>query len=221
MSDSWGETGEKVKGKERLLIGVLFFVVAGVAGMGLVHIFRKDRPGWITHTAAELPLPVLGKVENFELLESSGKPIGLKELLGRPWVANFIYSRCKNPCPTLIANMSLLQGEISKRVRLVSFSVDPEFDTPQVLSDLAKSVNAEPDRWLFITGKKEELYRVVKEIFKLFVKENPQDKEAPVSHTTHFVLVDQKGNIRGFYSGDKTPDLFQLKQDINKLLDKP
>lgn len=215
MTENWSTQTQADEGKKRLLIGILFFVIAGITGAGLVYMFKKERPQWMSLHNDELE--PRGKVEDFELVDSSGKTFKPNQLSGKIWIANFIFTRCKLTCPVLTANMATLQKELPKNVILVSFSVDPEHDTPQVLEKFAKSFGAEPDRWIFLTGKKDVIYKLIRDVFKLHVMETPEDVTNPVSHTPHFVLIDQKGLIRNHYVGTNTADFSRIYQDVQKL----
>ena len=106
-------------------------------------------------------MEVLGKLSDFSLVERSGEALGLADLKGKVWLAGFVFTHCAGPCPLISAQMSALQRPLAEfeDVRLVSLSVDPERDTPAVLSDYARRYEADPDRWLFLTGKK-KMYTV-------------------------------------------------------------
>ncbi len=167
--------------------------------------------------------PVLGTVPEFTLTERSGRSIGRSDLLGGYWVASFIFTRCATSCPMATAELAKLQGRLPKNVRLVSFSVDPEYDSPQVLTTYADRAGAENDRWLFLTGDEETVHRIVREGFHLAVENNdgaPTGWE--VTHTPRFALVDPKGRIRGYYESSDAVDLDRLCADIARLRgDKP
>jgi protein SCO1/2 len=100
-------------------------------------------------------------------------------------------------------------------VRLVSISVDPEHDTPEVLTAYADSYEADPERWLFLTGEKQTIINLAVNAFKISAGDDPQ------LHGTHFVLVDRQGRIRGFYRGSEQTALEQLKRDVRRLAQEP
>ncbi|HEY2614678.1 MAG TPA: SCO family protein, partial [Chthoniobacterales bacterium] len=94
-----------------------------------------------------------GVVPNFELVNQAGQPYGSAQLAGKIWIADFIFTTCPGPCPIISTRMSELQKPLQKTdVRLVSFTVDPETDTPEVLSSYAEKLHAESARWNFLTG---------------------------------------------------------------------
>ncbi len=152
-------------------------------------------------------LPVLGNVPDFVLVDRSGEDVRLSDLLGRIWVADFIFTHCAGPCPLLSERMQALQAPLRKfpDARLVSFSVDPERDTPGVLSEYADRYLADKDRWLFLTGEKARVYGVIREGFQLAVG-GTEDGSDQIMHSLRFALVDRKGRVRAYYDG-MDPDL--------------
>ena len=163
--------------------------------------------------------PVLGIVPDFELTERSGRTIEKSDLLGSVWVASFIFTRCATSCPMAVTQLAGLQSDLPEQVRLVSITVDPEHDSPQVLAEFAERVGANVDRWLFLTGEKSFIYRSIREGFHLSVQEN--DDAAPgweVTHSPRFALVDTKGRIRGYYESSDQQDLERLRADVHRLL---
>ena len=130
-------------------------------------------------------------------------PFDLRTLRGRAWVADFVYTRCAGPCPLLTANMSGLQKNLPKEIGLLSFTVDPDHDEPEVLTLYARKFGADPQRWFFLTGEKAELIRLVRDGFLLPVAENAAAQPGErFAHSTKFVLIDADARVRGWYDGD-------------------
>jgi protein SCO1/2 len=121
------------------------------------------------------------RLPDFTFIERSGKQVTLANLRGKVWIADFIWTRCPDACPLMSAVMARLQAEFADEpeLRLVSFSVDPQFDTPAVLASYAAKFGADRDRWLFLTGEKKAIYHVIQKGFKLIVFD-PDD--AKTSH---------------------------------------
>jgi protein SCO1/2 len=161
-------------------------------------------------------LPNYGVVPSFQLIDQTGQPFGSRELLGKIWIADFVYSTCPGPCPMISSRMSETQKPLRDTdVKLVSFSVDPQHDTPAVLRDYAAHFNAQPGRWHFLTGDKETIYRLSRDGFKLATAEG--GTTGPI-HSTRMVLVDRSGVIRGYYDATDADAVTRLLADANHLL---
>lgn len=165
-------------------------------------------------------LPVLGQVPEFSLVERSGRPIALADLAGKVWIADFIFTHCAGPCPLLSVQMGALQDLLSEMpdVRLVSITVDPERDTPRLLSDYALRYGADRDRWLFITGEKPAVYRLIREGFRVVVGDEPEEGTDQIMHSLRFALVDRKGRVRAYYDGTDAELADRLLPDVRRLL---
>ena len=145
------------------------------------------------------PLPVHGSVPRFQLTAETGGAFDSRTLEGSTWVADFIFTNCSGPCPRMSSMMRQIQ-EKNPGLKLVSFTVDPARDTPEALAAYGKRFLADPARWRFLTGKQEELNHLKLDIFKL------GSVDGSLDHSTRFVLVDRRGQIRGFYAtGDGDP----------------
>jgi protein SCO1/2 len=170
-------------------------------------------------------LPVLGRVPEFSLIDSSGQPLAQTQLAGGVWVADFIFTHCPGICPVLSAQMAKLQHALpdvgTDAVRLVSFSVDPANDTPEVLREYGKRFGAQPQRWLFVTGERDALYSLIARGFHLAIAERPEsengDGEGLITHSDRFVLVDRSLQIRGYYHGTDQESVQKLLRDIDAL----
>jgi protein SCO1 len=160
-----------------------------------------------------------GTVPDFSLIERSGKQVSLADLRGKIWIADFIYTHCTDTCPLQTADMAKLQDRWLKepKVELVSFSVDPEHDTPQVLSRYAGRFKADPKRWLFLTGHRPEIVRLVENGFHLGVASASSHADV-ILHSPRFVLIDQQGQIRGYYNNSDPKAMQRLDQDVGSLL---
>jgi protein SCO1/2 len=173
--------------------------------------------------AAELTTKgALGRVPSFALTDQRGRRVTDRDLRGSVWVANFVFTRCPSVCPMLTAKFHALQKQLVDlpAVRFVSISVDPEFDTPPVLAAYAARFEADPERWRFLTGPLAEIERTVVRGFKIH-RGDPQPSAGDPSlieimHGEHFVLVDQAGDIRGYYRSD-SEGLKELEADVRAL----
>jgi len=171
--------------------------------------------------ASQNKMGTYGKISNFQLQDQGGMVFGSESLKGNPWIADFIFTRCQGPCPLMSKNFSELQKLLpaSSPVKLVSFTVDPDYDSVQVLEDYADNYGADEDRWHFLTGTKEEIYRLARLDFKVVAGPVP-DTEADFIHTVKMVLVDSKGNIRGYYDGTDSDVPEEILRDLRDLSEK-
>lgn len=156
-----------------------------------------------------------GTVPEFTLINQDGKNFGSADLRGKIWIADFIYTTCPGPCPMISTRMSDLQEPLKNTdVHLVSFSVDPAKDTPQVLRGYAEKLQAEPGRWDFLTGPRSTIYNLSRDGFKLAIGE---EKGIPI-HSTRMILVDRHGAIRGYYDAAGADAVTKLVADTTHLL---
>jgi protein SCO1/2 len=161
-----------------------------------------------------------GTVPQFQLTNQNGQPFGSEQLKGKIWIADFIFTTCPGPCPLISSRMSDLQRPLENSdVHLVTFTVDPETDTPEVLRDYAARLHATPNRWDFLTGDKDAIYNLTQQGFKLAVADNIPESDGPV-HATRAVLVDRKGEIRGYYDMTTPDAVTKLLADTSQLLRK-
>jgi protein SCO1/2 len=164
------------------------------------------------------PLPSYGTVPKFELTNQDAQPFGSEQLAGKIWIADFIFTTCPGPCPIISTRMSELQKPLAKSdVHLVSVSVDPEKDTPEVLRAYADKLRLQPLRWDFLTGSRAAIYSLSRDGFKLGVSDGSEEEGVPV-HSTRFVLVDRRGTIRGYYDALAPDAVTKLLADTNHLL---
>lgn len=163
-------------------------------------------------------LEVIADVPDFAFSDQSGNAFSREDLKGRLTVANFIFTRCKGPCPVMTSRMSELSrklGKAGREVQLVSFTVDPEHDTPEVLATYASQVGASLPQWRFATGPSDQILPfVTKGLLQPVAKEPTGD----VAHSTRFVLIDGAARLRGFQDGNDPEVVQKLLMDIGDLL---
>lgn len=149
-------------------------------------------------------LPRLGNVGEFKLVNQDGKAVNQHDFEGDVWVAAFFFTRCPTVCPRIMKRMSRIQQTVKERrldLKLVSFSVDPEFDKPPVLKEFAKQYGADFKRWTFLTGDSQTIQKTVEQGFKIGLSGEIDEKKEHlgISHGSHLVLVDHALEIRGYY----------------------
>tara|TARA_A100001037_G_scaffold37143_1_gene28721 strand:- start:9253 stop:9837 length:585 start_codon:yes stop_codon:yes gene_type:complete len=182
-------------------------IYIGIAIFLIITFFVKD-------SQPSQQLPKIGSIPQFEFIDSNGNTVTLNNLKGKVWVADFIFTTCTMACPMMTGNMNLVHKKFKKNddVRLVSISVYPEYDTPDVLKEYASHYDADTEKWLFLTGDESSVKNIIKDGFKI------GDFEEIIFHSEKFALVDKNGTIRAYYNGMKSEDMKQLKKDINALL---
>ncbi len=163
----------------------------------------------------EEELPDYGRVPEFRLVDSHGESFGRDARGAKVWIANFIFTTCPSFCPRLTQQMGVVQRGLRgvDGVRFVSFSVDPEHDTPERLRAYAEEHGA-TDSWSFVTGPRAAVYELVRSGFKLALEEPPSgggpDGNGIILHSDRFVLVDATGTIRGYYRGTEDESVSEL-----------
>jgi len=168
-------------------------------------------------------LPVYGAVTNFSLSDQDGRMVSQADLRGQICVVDLIFTRCQGPCPIVSATMARLQAALpaDPRVRLVSLTSDPAYDTPAVLKNYGEKFGARPGVWTFLTGPKEMMrHLAMDELMLSMVDKPPAEQETPVDlviHSTRLVLLDKQGRIRGYFDGETTGCIPSILDAIEKL----
>lgn len=203
------------------IVVVLFSVLFGIA----LWKWQAKLQGYGSDDDKPLEgLKAFGAVPDFTLTEKDGREVALSDLKGKIWIVNFIYTNCPDTCPIQSAQMRQIQEDFKfeKDLRLVSITVDPTRDTPEVLSKYAKRFSADPARWFFLTGKKETIHKFAQEGFHLGAVELPHEKRpesgATHTHSPRFVLVDRSAQIRGYYVSTDADAMTRLRRDLKVLL---
>jgi protein SCO1/2 len=149
--------------------------------------------------------PVLGQVADFALTDQNGMPVSLADLRGHVWVADIIFTRCTGPCLKMTRQMKELQDALPAKSdsKLVTLTTDPDYDTPAVLKKYSERFSADTNRWMFLTGTKDEIRKLGRDSLKLTaVEKTPEERDNPEDlfiHSTIFVLVDRKAQLRGVF----------------------
>ncbi len=154
------------------------------------------------------PPPIIATVPDFELVDQDGKPFAKQDMQGDVWVVGFIFTRCQSLCPPISAAMVRFQEHLLRSqfddVQMLTITVDPDYDKPEVLKAYAEKLGAEESQWRFITGSKEDIEALVVGGFKLAIGE--VEEESPgvfdIAHASRLALVDRQGNVRGLYRTD-------------------
>lgn len=211
--------------RRRIILFAVPAVFAGllgtlaVVGCGAVTKSRPTEPKQL-----DLDFPV----GEFALTERSGKKVTDKDLRGSVWVSSFIFTRCNGPCPAVTQSMRRLQDELKDelaggKLKLVTFTVDPDRDDLKALNEYADARQADKTNWLFLTGDKKTIHTLCREQFKqaLEHKVGPDVKEGDeFGHSTRLFVVDKNGVIRAMYeglAGDGPDDKARFEAGLTRL----
>ncbi|MCG9126344.1 SCO family protein [Candidatus Poribacteria bacterium] len=187
-----------------IVLGVVILTIAGIT------LWTTVKPN--AKTSEPIPLT---SVPDFNLTNQDGKPFGLSDLDGKLWVTDFIFTNCPTICPDMTQRMAELQSEISNdKVNFLSITVDPERDTPQVLSQYALDNGAKQDRWQFLTGDKDHIYNLANKGFKLPAAYH----EGVFPHSRKFVVIKPDRTIHDYYDSRSEAAMKKLRKDIKLIL---
>jgi protein SCO1/2 len=159
----------------------------------------------------------------FSFQNQQGERIGLEQVKGKVFVAEYFFTTCQTICPKMNDQMQRVQGAFKNEslFSILSFTVNPEVDTIAQLKKYADEHGAMPGKWHFLTGNKEKLYESARKSFFLLKKsevENQGDVGTDFIHTNNFVLIDKKLRIRGYYDGTNSKEVDKLMEDVRLIL---
>ena len=198
------------------LWSVLALVIAGIVVANIKSFVYQPRetPESVSPLSR---LAVHHQLPDFDLTNQHGHAMSLSDLSGKVWVADFIFTSCPTICPPMTGEMVRLQNEFASEseLRFVSFSVDPEHDTPAVLSRYADDFGVDGSRWAFLTGEKASIYQLAHDGFNLATGHRGSE----ILHSTRFVLVGRQGKVRGYYDSRSKANLQRLRRDIKTLIE--
>jgi protein SCO1/2 len=271
------EREDRFEHRTRILLwGVLGLVLMGVMGLGIGALIWQEPKAQLWPGESSGRLPVYGSVPDFTLIDQNNQPFHKTDLVGHIWIANFMFANCPDECPLMTAELAALQADLADvmELRLVSITVDPEHDTPAVLSQYAVRFGADPERWFFLTGDKPTIYRLARDGFRLGIVDPAERPSQPpikdeawspsrrssnhhipvfqvvlfawpqrwmhwwrhltpalafadhsrakdALHSTRFVLVDRRAQIRGYYDSREAAALQRLRQHLHLLRQEP
>ena len=169
-------------------------------------------------------LPVLWQGPEFALTDQTGRPFASSDLAGKVVVANFVFTSCTDVCPLLTGTMARVRDELRSarllgdKAMLVSFSVDPEQDTPAALAEYGGRFDADPAEWKFLTGERRQIDDLLTLGYKVGAPPRvPKPGAAPeIVHTNRFALVDAQGQVRALLRGDEL-DVPGLVEEVRRL----
>ncbi len=173
------------------------------------------------------PAAALSQVQDFTLTNQSGQMVTFADLRGKVWVADIIFTVCAGPCPMMTKHMKEVQAALPalSQARLVTLTTDPKTDTPEILKAYAEKFEADPKRWMFLTGDKQQIVNLAVDGLKLTaVEKKPEERTDPNDlfiHSTLFVVVDKHGQLREvFQTTGEDIDFASAKAAILALVEK-
>ena len=155
-------------------------------------------------------------VPSFSFIDQNGTIVTESLVKGKVYVADYFFTTCQSICPVMSKQLDRVY-KTQNDVLILSHTVDPETDTPEILKAYADKFKADPNRWVFLTGGKPELYNLARTGYLLDAQEGNGGAEDFI-HTQNFALIDKKGRIRGFYDGTDSSAVNDLITDIDFLL---
>lgn len=202
------------------LTGVIAILWIGMfaAAKWFEHDLNRERPlaVAVSHDLSDpTDLKVYWNVPDFSFPDQDGKTVSNRDLLGHVWLSDFIFTQCTTACPVLTSKMILLQKHSPAAMRFVSFSVDPEHDTPAALKSYAQLWHGDESRWRLLSTTPEGLEKVSAGM-KVTVAPSG-DPDNPILHTTLFMLVDTQGRVRGVYDSSDSDAMARLQEDMQAL----
>lgn len=162
---------------------------------------------------------VYHSIPNFKFINQDGDTISEKTVKGKIYVADFFFTSCPTICPTMKTQMLKIYKKYlnNSQVMLLSHTIDPSNDSPEVLKNFAENLHVNTQKWQFVTGKKEDIYKIGQKSYMVSAVDDPS-QPGGIVHSGGFVLVDTKLRIRGIYDGTEPKKVEQLMLDIDLLL---
>jgi len=159
------------------------------------------------------------KIPDFKFLNQDSLWISQKDMAGKIYVADFFFTTCPTICPKMKTQLLRIYDKFAEddRVRILSHTIDPEYDGVRVLKDYAKKLNITSPRWNLVTGKKSDIYRLGEKSYMVTAQEDANE-EGGFVHSGAFILVDKNRHVRGIYDGTKEEDVNHLIEDMTLLL---
>ncbi|HMB96152.1 MAG TPA: SCO family protein [Tepidisphaeraceae bacterium] len=186
-----------------ILWGAAVLAMLGVVGAGI----------WIKRP--DVPANVLFNAPVFSLTDQDGKTISDANLRGNVWVADVFFTSCPGVCPIMEAKLVELQKAVKLPVlKIVSLSIDPEHDTPDVMKQYANGLGADQSRWYFLTGSKDQVFATARG-FNLAAQ--PAQGGNAIVHTQKVLLIDQQNQVRGIYDTNDDESMKKLAEDAKAL----
>ena len=206
--------------RSSLFLFVLIFLFSCEADqLAILPILGERDVEYSVIDGKEISDTIYHKVPSFSYLNQDSIIITSESMKGKVWVADFFFTYCPTICPSMTAQMKRLNFEtkdLEKEVQFMSFSIDPEHDTPSRLREYRQTYNINASNWCFFTGDEKETHKLAKSFFN--GAERDDNADGGFGHTDYFAIVDTSGHVRGIYSGTNSEQVNLLQSDLRKLL---
>lgn len=199
--------------RRKMIFYIAFFAVLVI---GFYVALTQVIPGY-----GEVKLPVVSRVQPFSFTNQDGQQTTERSVEGKVYVAEYFFTTCPSICPMLNTNMLKIYEAYKDEpgFMIISHTVDPDNDNVTRLKWYADSMKVNTQRWVFLTGRKDSLYKTARNSYLL---DDPQNNLQSINdqflHTQYFALVDKSGRVRKIYDGLKKQEIEELKKDIKRLL---
>ena len=202
--------------KRFLICNLLFILSCNNPTNQLPYYNSPDFSPVFIKNSAQLEKTITHKIEDFAFTDNNGNRFGSKDLRGKIHVANFIFTSCTHICPKMTTNMVEVEKKFQNNpnVNLVSFTVTPWLDSPEVLNRYKKEFTLNSENWHFLTGDKNKIYSLARKSYFAEEEIGFTKDSTDFLHTEHFLLVDKSLRIRGIYNGTLGLEMEQLIEDI-------
>jgi protein SCO1/2 len=163
------------------------------------------------------PLPVLYSIGEFSFPDQDGRSVSPEDLRGQVWVASIFFGHCKAICPGVVKQLKKLHDAVTDpRVRIVTFTLDPERDTPEKLKEYAAATGADTSRWRFVRAPDQQtIFNFSRNQLKLMVEATGDPDN--INHSGQFLLIDGNNRVRGIYDFNDPDDMTRLQKDAAEL----
>jgi len=195
---------------------VFFIVFFFLLVIGFYYTMSQLIPGF-----GKSRLAPIGRVLPFAFTNQDGKKVTEQDVAGKVFVAEYFFTTCKSICPIMNTNMKIVYERFKneKDFLILAHTCDPGTDSAERLKKYADSLNVDTDKWIFLTGTKDSLYRQARHSYKIDdPNNNPLSNEVDFLHSQFFSLVDKKGNVRSIYEGNERKDVERMINEIEVLL---
>ena len=199
--------------RRKTIFYIIFFFLLVI---GFYYTMSQLVPGF-----GKSKLEPIGRLLPFSFTNQDGKKVTEQDVTGKVFVAEYFFTTCKSICPIMNANMRIVYDRFKneKDFLILAHTCDPGTDSLERLKKYADSLNVDTDKWIFLTGTKDSLYRQARHSYKIDdPNNNPLDNEVDFLHSQFFSLVDKKGNVRSIYEGNERKDVERMINEIEALL---